>query len=141
MMTGRAGHGQGDLITRVCDRSGPSAHWMYRPVQMGQPMSDPRAGDTPGRHACGNPGVADLEPRTGAAVGPGRPQGVVRWPRGRPCLGSQFPERGRPDTGDRIAKRTTRDVGQPGVRLRLYADLLQALPRPSTAGAEPSSMN
>ncbi|MGV9351685.1 DUF6207 family protein [Streptomyces spiralis] len=34
---------------------------------------------------------------------------------------------------------TTRDPGQPGVRLRLYADLRQALPRPAADGAESSS--
>jgi hypothetical protein len=37
------------------------------------------------------------------------------------------------------ADRTTRDPGQPGVRLRLYADLRQALPGPDTAGAETPS--
>ncbi|MET7898550.1 DUF6207 family protein [Streptomyces mirabilis] len=33
----------------------------------------------------------------------------------------------------------TRGPGQLGVRLRLYADLRQALPRPATAGAESPS--
>ncbi|MDQ1041966.1 hypothetical protein QFZ76_000202 [Streptomyces sp. V4I2] len=32
--------------------------------------------------------------------------------------------------------RTTRDPGRPGVRLRVYADLRQALPRPDTAEGE-----
>ncbi|MGV9351843.1 DUF6207 family protein [Streptomyces spiralis] len=35
--------------------------------------------------------------------------------------------------------RTVRDPGQPGVRLRLYADLRQALPLPAADGAGSSS--
>jgi hypothetical protein len=36
--------------------------------------------------------------------------------------------------GTATAERTTRDPGQPGVRLRLYADLRQALSQPLAAG-------
>ncbi|MDF2273416.1 DUF6207 family protein [Streptomyces coacervatus] len=38
--------------------------------------------------------------------------------------------------GTATAARTTRDPGQPGVRIRLYADLRQALPRSAEAALE-----
>ncbi|MFE2470575.1 DUF6207 family protein [Streptomyces mirabilis] len=107
---------------------------------MGQADVRRRLGDTPGWHTCGNPGVADLEPRTRAVVG--QPDGLRASYRAHAealVSALSFHSADAQTWPTAIADRATRVLGQPGVRLRLYPDLQQALPRAFTVSAESPS--